>query len=79
MAMNSFRIVESFQIFENQAVCLLVIVNFKAVEPFTFDNRMEGFNAGNPMEMLSLSNYAAYFLLLFYIPSQRTDCHDQSE
>ena len=44
--MNSFRIVESFQIFENQAVCLLVIVNFKAVEPFTFDNRMEGFNAG---------------------------------
>ena len=46
MAMNSFRIVESFQIFENQAVCLLVIVNFKAVEPFTFDNRMEGFNAG---------------------------------
>lgn len=32
-----------------------------------------------PTEMLSLSNYAAYFLLLFYIPSQRTDCHDQSE
>ena len=37
MAMNSFRIVESFQIFENQTVCLLVIANFKAVEPFTFD------------------------------------------
>ena len=28
---------------------------------------------------LSLSNYAAYFLLLFYIPFQHTDCHDLSE
>ncbi len=32
-----------------------------------------------PTETLSLSNYVAYFLLLFYIPSQRTDCHDPSE
>ena len=45
MAMNSFRIVESFQIFKNQLVCLLIVANFKAVEPFTFDNRMKGFNA----------------------------------
>lgn len=30
-------------------------------------------------ETLSLSNYAAYFLLLFYIPLQHTDCHDLSE
>ena len=44
-AMNSFRIVESFQIFENQLVCLLIIADFKAIEPFTFDNRMKGFNA----------------------------------
>ena len=28
-----------------------------------------------PTETLSLSNYAAYFLLLFYIPLQHTDCH----
>ena len=40
MAVNSFRIVKSFQIFENQPVCLLVITNFKAIEPFTFDNGM---------------------------------------
>ena len=45
MAMTSFRIVESFQIFKNQLVCLLIVANFKAVEPFTFDNRMKGFNA----------------------------------
>ena len=47
MAMNSFRIVESFQIFKNQLVCLLIVANFKAVEPFTFDNRMkaEGLNS----------------------------------
>ena len=45
MAMNSFRIVESFQIFKNQLVCLLIITDFKAIEPFTFDNRMKGFNA----------------------------------
>ena len=42
MAVNSFRVVKSFQIFENQTVCLLVIVDFKAIEPFTFDNRMKG-------------------------------------
>ena len=45
MAMNSFRIVESFQIFKNQLVCLLIVANFKAIEPFTFDNRMKAFNA----------------------------------
>ena len=45
MAMNSFRIVESFQILKNQLVCLLIVANFKAIEPFTFDNRMKGFNA----------------------------------
>ena len=44
MAMNSFRIVESFQIFKNQLVCLLIVANFKAIEPFTFDNRMKRFN-----------------------------------
>ena len=45
MAMNSFRIVESFQIFKNQLICLLIVANFKAIEPFTFDNRMKGFHA----------------------------------
>ena len=45
MAVNSFCIVESFQIFKNQLVCLLIIANFKAIEPFAFDNRMKGFNA----------------------------------
>ena len=37
MTMNSFRIVESFQIFKNQLVCLLIVANFKAIEPFTSD------------------------------------------
>ena len=45
MAMNSFRIVESFQIFKNQLVCLLIVANFKAIEPFTLENRMKGFHA----------------------------------
>ena len=45
MAMNSFRIVESFQIFKNQLVCLLIITDFKAIEPFTLENRMKGFHA----------------------------------
>ena len=47
MAMNSFRIVESFQIFKNQLVCLLIVANFKAIEPFTFDNRMKGLNCSS--------------------------------
>ena len=37
-------IIESFQIFENQLVCLFIIADFKAIEPFAFNNRMEGFN-----------------------------------
>ena len=45
MAVNSFRVVKSFQIFENQPICLLVIANFKAIEPFTLENRMKGFHA----------------------------------
>ena len=42
---GSQYVVKSFQIFENQPVCLLVIADFKAIEPFTLDNRMKGFNA----------------------------------
>ena len=45
MAMNSFRIIKSLQILKNQLVCLLVIADLKAIKPFTFDNRMKGFNA----------------------------------
>ena len=45
MTVNSFRVVKSFQIFENQPVGLLVVADFKAIEPFTLDNRMKGFNA----------------------------------
>ena len=45
MTVNSFRVVKSFRIFENQPVCLLVIANFKAIELFTFENRMKGFHA----------------------------------
>lgn len=35
MTVDSFRIIKSFQIFENQSVCLLVITDFKTVEPFS--------------------------------------------
>ena len=41
--MNSFRIVESFQIFKNQLVCLLIVANFKAIEPFIFGNQRSEF------------------------------------
>ncbi len=32
-----------------------------------------------PMGTLFLNNCAAYFHFLFYIPLQRTNCHDPSE
>lgn len=41
MAMNLFGIVESFQIFENQSIRLFVIIDFKSVQLFAFNNRME--------------------------------------
>lgn len=45
MAMDSPGVVESFKIFENQPVRLSIIADFKAVQPFAFNNGMEGFNA----------------------------------
>ena len=56
MAVNSFRVVKSFQIFENQPVGLLVVADFKAIEPFTLDNGMKGFDS-----MHALSHGNAFF------------------
>lgn len=44
MAVNSFCIIESLQIFKDQSVGLFVITDFKAIETFSFDNRMKRFN-----------------------------------
>ena len=35
MAMNTFCIVECFQIFEDQSVRMIIITDFEAVQPFT--------------------------------------------
>ena len=67
MAMNSFRIVESFQIFKNQLVCLLIVANFKAIEPFTFDNRMKGFNACIILWKSFLRITALHIFVCFFI------------
>lgn len=46
MTMNSDSVIKGFNVFKNQVVCVSVILNVKAVKPFSFYERMEGFNAG---------------------------------
>ena len=44
MAMNAQRIVKSIDVFKHQYVCLLVILDFKSIQPFSFYQGMERFN-----------------------------------
>ena len=39
-------IVKGFDIFKHQTVRLIIINNTESVDPFSFDKRMKGFNAG---------------------------------
>lgn len=44
--MNTYRVVKSMDVFKHQVVRLLVILNFKSIQPFPFDQGMEGFDTG---------------------------------
>ena len=44
--MNTYRVVKSIDVFKHQLVRLLVILNFKSIQPFPFDQGMEGFDTG---------------------------------
>ena len=44
--MNPDSVIEGFDIFENQFVGMTIIGNLKAVQPFPFDQGMEGLDAG---------------------------------
>lgn len=46
MTMNSDSVIKGFDVFKNQVVCVSVILNVKTVKPFSFYERIEGFNAG---------------------------------
>ena len=42
--MNSFRIIECFQIFKNQTICMIIISNLKPIQPFSLNQGMERLN-----------------------------------
>ena len=46
MAVNTYRVVKSIDVLKHQLVRLPVILNFKSVQPFPFDQGMEGFDTG---------------------------------
>ena len=46
MTMNTDSIVESFYILEDEPVGMVIVFNPEAVEPFTLNKWMKGFNAG---------------------------------
>ena len=37
MAMDLLGVVESLQIFEYQSICMIIIANFEAIQPFALD------------------------------------------
>ena len=46
VAVNPDGIVESFNVFEDQPVCLLMGLNPESIQPFPLNQGVEGFDAG---------------------------------
>ena len=46
MTMNADSVIESLDIFEDKPIGMLMIFDSEPVKPLTFDQRVEGFNAG---------------------------------
>ena len=46
MTVNADGVVESLNVFEDKPVGMAMIFDPEPVKPLTFDQRMEGFNAG---------------------------------
>ena len=46
MAMNAYGVVKGIDVFKHQQVRLLIILNLEAIEPFPFNQGVEGFDAG---------------------------------
>jgi hypothetical protein len=46
MAVNTGCIVKGFQILKDQPVSMVIIMDFKTIEPFTFNNGVKRFDAG---------------------------------
>ena len=44
--MDTNCVVESLDIFKDEPVSLMIVLDSEAVKPFPFDHRVEGFNAG---------------------------------
>ena len=44
--MDSDSVIEGFDVFENQFVGMTIIDNLEPLQPFSFDQGMEGFDAG---------------------------------
>mgnify|MGYP007017317079 CR=1 FL=1 len=46
MTMDPDSVIKSFNVFENKPISVIMIPNSKAVKPFSFNQRMKGFNTG---------------------------------
>ena len=46
MTVDPDSVIKGFNVFENKAISLVVVENAKAIQPFSFDKGMEGFNTG---------------------------------
>lgn len=46
MAVHADRIVKRIYVLEDEAVCFLIIPDFESAKPFSFYQRVKGFDAG---------------------------------
>lgn len=46
MTMDPLGVVECLQIFEYQSICMIIVADFEAIQPFALDQWMKWFNAG---------------------------------
>lgn len=46
MAVGADCVIESFDVFKDQPVCMVVILDSEPVKPFALDKGMEGFDTG---------------------------------
>ena len=80
--MNSFGIIKRFQVFKYQAVCMFVIADLKAVQPFPFYQRMKGFDTGiilrkSFLEIASIHFCCCLFIFFRYILAASVTVDDQ--
>ena len=70
MTVNPYGIIKCFNIFKDKLICVVVILDFKAVQPFSLDQGMEGFDTSIVIWITGM-RIAAFHMFSCFTPSVR--------